>query len=264
MAIVPAPSITSRMSIHAALNHVTHYKLRPPGQPGAAGGAPAPGAALPQQRHFLLAARSSPRATSSTGSRTRSPTTRRAWCFRKRPPSSRSRWTWWSRWRSTTRSTSSWSRGREVPVHLRAHAARRAGALPGTAPSPTPLLQGLPGQHRPQAKRAPSTSWSALNQQLQRDIKYLIRMEPGVQTPEETLELASGSCRDSGWLLVQLLRHLRPGRALRVGLPDPAQARCEGAGRPQRHRRWTSPTCTPGARSTCPAPAGSAWTPRPA
>ena len=47
-----------------------------------------------------------------------------------------------------------------------------------------------------------------LNQRLANEIKYLIRLEPGVQTAEQTLQLGSGSCRDTSWLLVQALRHL--------------------------------------------------------
>jgi len=48
----------------------------------------------------------------------------------------------------------------------------------------------------------------AINQRLQRTLKYDIRLEPGVFSPEQTLSLNHGSCRDFAWLLVNVLRRL--------------------------------------------------------
>ena len=48
----------------------------------------------------------------------------------------------------------------------------------------------------------------ALNRAVNADVAYSLRMEPGVQTPDFTLRNGVGSCRDTAWLLVSILRQL--------------------------------------------------------
>ena len=76
-----------------------------------------------------------------------------------------------------------------------------------TDPPGSHLAKWLQDFHRPQGEQTVPFLMS-LNQQLQSQIEYVVRLEPGIQTPDETLALGRGSCRDTGWLLVQILRHL--------------------------------------------------------
>lgn len=79
------------------------------------------------------------------------------------------------------------------------------------ADEPGPLLTEWLAKMRAELLAKPMVTLDfivAINQRLKNDIDYQLRFEPGVQTPEETLALKCGSCRDTAALLVQILRNI--------------------------------------------------------
>jgi uncharacterized protein (DUF2126 family)/transglutaminase-like putative cysteine protease len=97
-------------------------------------------------------------------------------------------------------------RAMEWPFDYGAVLQRELGPYLAPEPAGARLSRYLSGIDR--GRRTTIDFLCDLNRQVQKEISYLIRMEPGIQTPEETLTKAAGSCRDSAWLLVQILRNL--------------------------------------------------------
>jgi transglutaminase-like putative cysteine protease len=58
------------------------------------------------------------------------------------------------------------------------------------------------------ARRGAIAFLADLNAALGREIEYAAHADPGVHDCEQTLGQGRGACRDSAWLLIQLLRHL--------------------------------------------------------
>ncbi|MDH5762151.1 MAG: transglutaminase family protein [Nitrospinota bacterium] len=69
-----------------------------------------------------------------------------------------------------------------------------------------PLLQEFL-KKLPNENQATNQFLVEINRHVNQALQYIIRLEPGVQTCEETLQLKRGSCRDMAWLLCQILRH---------------------------------------------------------
>ncbi len=71
---------------------------------------------------------------------------------------------------------------------------------------PGELVRDWVRAHPPQGDPRTIDFLVTLNSALRRDVGYTVRLEPGVQTPDHTLRTGLGSCRDSAWLLVSILR----------------------------------------------------------
>ena len=126
--------------------------------------------------------------------------------------------------------------GRDDPRSPTSRCCARTSSPTSNARRPA-RCRALAGRRAARGRRAPSTSWSALNQRLL--ARHRLPDPHGAGHPDAAnrhWRLRSGSCRDSGLAAGADPAQSRPRRAVRLGLPDPAQARREGARRPLRRR----------------------------
>jgi transglutaminase-like putative cysteine protease len=184
--------------------------------------------------------------------------------FPKRRASSPSRSTSWPRWRSTIPSTSSSSLAAEnFPFAYDEKLGRRTRALPAQGrPHLRARLRRLRREHRPHAHGARSISSSPSTNASTASSATSSASSPACSRPRKRWKL-SGSCRDSALAARAGAPPLRPRRPLRLRLPDSARP-TRSPSTARRAPTRTSPTSMRGARSTCPAPAGSASTRPPA
>jgi transglutaminase-like putative cysteine protease len=86
---------------------------------------------------------------------------------------------------------------------------RRSVSEPGgPAGEPGPALSAWLDELRPAEPVATVRFLGQLNRKVAQAVAYTVRLDAGVQSPDETLKASLGSCRDSGWLLVSALREL--------------------------------------------------------